>query len=236
MPNGEPGGPDTEMFFDFDPENKFSFHEKSIYKNEICHQNCDCGRFMEIGNNVFMQFMKTENGVEELDQKNVDFGGGLERMAAAANDDGDVFNLDVFDNAKSILERLSGEKYFSDINVTFTDITNKTFAYRVILDHIRAATFLIGDGVFPGSKDQMYFVRRLIRRAVKYARNLNINKNFTREISESFIDYYKDSGEFLGNNLDINKEKILNEIDKEESKFRKTLEAGMKEFEKASNL
>lgn len=236
MPVGEPGGPDTEMFYDFDPDLSKQMHEKATNKDEICNPNCDCGRFMEIGNNVFMQFRKTESGVEELIQKNVDFGGGLERFAAAVRGDADMFNIEVFDNAKNIIEKISGQKYISDISVTFTDITNKTFAYRVILDHVRAATFLIGDGVLPGNKDQQYFVRRLIRRAVKYARNLGINQNFTKEVAESFIEYYKGSEIYLSDNLNKNKDIILNEIDKEESKFRKTLESGMKEFEKVSMI
>lgn len=236
MPIGEPGGPDTEMFYDFDPDLSKQMHEKATNKDDACNPNCDCGRFMEIGNNVFMQFKKTESGVEELVQKNVDFGGGLERFAAAARGDADMFNIEVFDKAKSIIEKISGQKYVSDISVSFTDTTNQTFAYRVILDHLRATTFLIGDGVFPGNKDQQYFVRRLIRRAVKYARNLGINQNFTKEIADSFIEYYKGSEIYLGNNLNKNRDIILSEIDKEESKFRKTLEIGIKEFEKIINL
>lgn len=228
MPVGEPGGPDTEMFYDFDPKGEFGMHAKASNKDEVCNPNCDCGRFMEIGNNVFMQYKKTEAGVEELSQKNVDFGGGLERVVAALRGDADVFNIDAFDKAKQILENISGQKYVSDISVTFTDITNPTFAYRVILDHIRAAVFLIGDGVLPGNKDQMYFVRRLIRRAVRYARNLHIETNFTKEVGAAFIEYYHEAYP----NLEESRELILSELDKEETKFRKTLESGLKEFEK----
>ena len=232
MPVGEPGGPDSEMFYDFDPDGKLQLHNNATNKDEICNPNCDCGRFMEIGNNVFMAFRKTLNGMEELEQKNVDFGGGLERLAAAVRDDADVYNLDVFDKAKDTIEKLSGEKYISDISVTFTDRTNKTFAYRVILDHIRAVTFLIGDGVLPGNKDREYFVRRLIRRAVRYAKALNINDNFTKDIAETFINYYQDATEYMGDNGQKNKSIILEEIEKEETKFRKTLESGLKEFYK----
>jgi len=189
MPTGEPGGPDSEMFYDFDPDLKHGYHEKSIYKNEMCHPNCDCGRFMEIGNNVFMQYKKTANGFEELPQMNVDHGSGLERWMSAIRNDADMFNIDVFGNAKKVLESISHMPYVSDVNVSYTDIKDPTFAYRVILDHMRASTFLISDGVTPGNKDQMYFVRRLIRRAVRYARNLNINENFTSKVSETFIDY-----------------------------------------------
>jgi alanyl-tRNA synthetase len=230
MPIGEPGGPDTEMFYDFDPDNKNKTHEKSEWKNDICHINCDCGRFVEIGNNVFMQYQKTETGLAELDQKNVDFGGGLERICAAINNDSDVFNLDVFDGAKNILEKMSDQKYVSDLSVSFMHTTSPTFAYRVILDHVRAATFLIGDGIYPGNKDQQYFVRRLIRRAVRFARNLNIHDNFIKEVANTFIDYYK----LEYPNLGESRENILKSLDDEESKFRKTLENGLKEFERIS--
>src|SRR3989338_3662427 len=98
MPIGEPGGPDTEMFWDFGIE--LHLHETSNWKDEPCHVNCDCGRFVEIGNNVFMQYVKTETGFEELKQRNVDFGGGLERMAAATNNNPDIFLTDVFDQAR----------------------------------------------------------------------------------------------------------------------------------------
>lgn len=231
MPEGEPGGPDTEMFFDFDPANTMQIHENSQWSADKCHVNCDCGRYVEIGNNVFMQFIKRNDKFEELYQKNVDFGGGLERMAAAVNDDSDVFMLDLFDGPKKILENISGTSYVSDKNVTFTDLTHPTFAYRVILDHIRAATFLIADGVVPGNKDQMYFVRRLIRRAVRFARNLNINTNFTSIVAGEFINYYMNTYANLHERRDI----ILSELDKEESKFRKTLVEGLKQFEKVSH-
>ncbi len=230
MPVGEPGGPDTEMFYDFDPENKEQVHEKSQWSKDVCNPNCDCGRYVEIGNNVFMQYKKRESGVEELMQKNVDFGGGLERIVAACNNDSDMFNIDAFDNAKNILENMSNTKYVSDKNVTFTDLAHPTFAYRVVLDHVRAATMLIGDGVYPGNKDQQYFVRRLIRRAVRFARNIGINQNFTAEVAQTFIDFYKSHYTYLNDENKILEIKKI--IDDEESKFRKTLESGLKEFER----
>lgn len=220
MPDGEPGGPDSEMFYDFDPTLEKRIHETSAWKNEPCHVNCDCGRFLEIGNNVFMQYKKTANGFEELPQMNVDHGSGLERYACALRNDSDIFNIDVFDEPKKIIFNLS--------KVSYDSIGGKSYAYRVILDHIRSATFLVSDGVLPGNKDQMYFVRRLIRRAVRFARDLGIHESFTKEIANSFIQVYK--GEYK--NLEEKKEIILNEIDKEENKFRKTLENGMKEFDK----
>lgn len=219
MPVGEPGGPDTEMFYDFYPNLGRNCIPNTPWSGEFCHVNCDCGRFVEIGNNVFMEYVKTENGFEKLTQQNVDFGGGLERMTAATQNDADVFNMDVFDVAKKTIERLSGKTYAGDAQ----------YAFRVILDHIRAATFLISDGVFPGNKDQSYFVRRLIRRAVRFARNLDIHTNFCAEVSDSFIQVYKDEYK----NLEAKRVEILSEITKEEEKFRKTLENGIKEFEKA---
>ena len=222
MPVGEPGGPDTEMFYDFEHNKEKILHNNSQWASEPCHVNCDCGRFVEIGNNVFMQYMRTEGGVEELKQKNVDFGGGLERIVAALNDDPDVFNIDVFGEAKNIIEEISKQKYEGD----------NVYAYRVILDHLRAATFLIGDGVMPGNKDQQYFVRRLIRRAVRFAKKLNINENFTARVTQTFIDVY--SAEYK--DLSDKKDEIKSAIDQEETKFRKTLENGLKEFEKISSV
>ncbi len=220
MPEGEPGGPDSEMFFDFDPENKNKIHENSKYKENLCHPNCDCGRYVEIGNNVFMQYKKVGNKFEELPQQNVDFGGGLERISSAVNDDEDIFNLDVFDEAKKILIEKSRKGYGADEKITF--------AMRVILDHLRAVTFLIGDGIVPGNKDQMYFVRRLVRRAVRFARDLGINESFTKDVAQTFIDTYKNEYK----NLEEKREVILSELEKEESKFRTTLEKGIKQFEK----
>lgn len=220
MPEGEPGGPDSEMFYDFDPDCSKKIHETSAWKNEPCHVNCDCGRFLEIGNNVFMQYKKTASGFEELPQMNVDHGSGLERYAAALRNDPDMFNIDVFDEPKKTIERLSGKAYGAD--------TVSIYAYRVVLDHIRSATFLIGDGVMPGNKDQMYFVRRLIRRAVRFARNLGVMENFTKDVALSFIETYKDEYK----NLEDKKEVIISELDKEETKFRKTLENAIKELDK----
>ncbi len=229
MPIGEPGGPDTEMFYDFHPELGRSCVPNTPFSGEFCHVNCDCGRFIEIGNNVFMEYVHTENGYEYLPQKNVDFGGGLERMVAALNNDSDVFNIDVFAGPKSTIEKLSGISYVSSDDATNVEVYKTTYAYRVILDHLRAATFLVGDDVLPGNKDQMYFVRRLIRRAVRFARNLNIHTNFTSEIVNSFIDTYM--GEYAA--LADKRSTIVSEIEKEEVKFRATLEKGIKEFEKA---
>ena len=224
MPEGEPGGPDSEMFYDFDPSAKLGVHADSVWSNEPCHVNCDCGRFLEIGNNVFMQYKKTTNGFEELPQMYVYDGSGVEGYAAALRNDPDVFNVDVFDKAKEILESYSNKKYgHPDVD---------TIAMRVILDHIRSATFLIGDGVLPGNKDQMYYVRRLIRRSVLFGRNLGVNETFTGKIAKTFIDTYMD----VYKNLSEKELVIISEIEKEENKFRLTLEKGIKQFEKVAQL
>lgn len=221
MPIGEIGGADTEMFWDFEPVGSSAaaggvgIHASSIFANHPCHVNCDCGRFMEIGNNVFIEYIKTETRFESLPQKNVDFGGGLERMTAAANNNPDVFTADVFQPMIQKLQALSHTTYGSSEDVTRS--------YRVILDHIRAATFLIGDGVFPGKKDQGYFVRRLLRRAIRYAGKLNITEPFAFELSQSVIIAHADAYPELEKQHEI----ITSEIRKEEEKFRKTLHAGL---------
>jgi len=153
MPVGEIGGPDSEIFFDFGEELKL--HENSEWKNDICHPNCDCGRFLEIGNSVFIQYKKIENGLEELPQKNVDFGGGLERIVAAVNNDPDVFKTDIYWPSIERLEKLTGKKY-SDNLVSF----------RIFADHLRASLALVSTGVIPSNKMQGYILRRLIRRMV----------------------------------------------------------------------
>lgn len=188
MPIGEPGGPDSEVFYDFG-----TAHDPKYGKE--CHPNCDCGRFLEIGNNVFMTYKKTESGFVPLEKKNIDFGGGLERLTAAANNDPDIFNIDVFFDAKKIL----------------TD--------RLILDHIRAAVFLIDAGVIPANKMQGYVLRRLIRRSAVHAKLANIGLvSLMPDLVKSFI---------VDQNIS---EIILTEL----RKFKETLEKGMKLLGKIS--
>ena len=216
MPAGEPGGPDSEMFWDFGPELKL--HEKSKWANDHCHPACDCGRFLEIGNNVFMQYVRTENGFSELVNKNIDFGGGLERLAVAVADDPDIFLCDVFASIREGIEKICGKKYGAN--------EEETKAFRVIMDHMRAAAFLIGDGALPSNKDQGYFTRRLIRRAIRFAYKLNVDFNFTKAIAKIVISEYGDY--YTG--LKDREELILLEMEKEENQFRKTLKQGEKIF------
>ncbi len=160
MPTGEPGGPDSEMFYEFtDIEHDTKF-------GEHCHPNCDCGRFIEIGNNVFMQYKKADDGsFKELESKNIDFGGGLERLTAATNNNADVFTIDVFQEIIQPLEQKSGRSY-SD--------SQYQASFRIIADHIRAAETMIAEGILPSNTEQGYFVRRLIRRSVIHADKLGV--------------------------------------------------------------
>jgi len=212
MPVGEIGGGDSEMFYDFGTEHdtKFGAH---------CHPACDCGRFMEIGNSVFMEYIKTENGFEKLPAQNVDFGGGLERIAAAALNSPDVYKVDLLWNVVEQIQTLSGKQY-----------EENKHAFRVITDHIRGAVFMIGDGVHPGNSEQGYFVRRLLRRAVRFADILEIPAGEFKNLAVSVIDTYKHHY----SNLLEQKQEILDAIDGEEAQFRKTLEKGLKQFNKIS--
>lgn len=221
MPEGEPGGPDSELFWDFGIERQF--HEKSPYRDQTCHVNCDCGRFLEIGNSVFMEYKKTSGGFEPLPKRNVDFGGGLERMAAAVLDTPDIFLIDAFDASRRTLESLSGKRYDS--------ASEHAKAFRVIMDHLRAAMFLIADGVSPSNKDQGYFVRRLIRRAVRFGKQIGITKEFCADVTDAVIETYASFYEHVkAKASDIHREVLI-----EEKKFLKTLTNGEKEFEKFFN-
>ncbi|MEI6238494.1 MAG: alanine--tRNA ligase-related protein [bacterium] len=214
MPCGEPGGPDSEMFYEFDSVP----HDKKFGKE--CHPNCDCGRFIEIGNSVFMEYRKGEDGTfSKLPQKNVDFGGGLERITMASENTPDIFAIDVFAEMISKLEKMSGKSY-SD--------TKYTASFRVIADHIRASTFLIGDGVFPGNIDQGYFVRRLIRRAVRYFDILEIKDTGISSFVLPLLEYYKEAYPATYEK----RNEIESAIRAEEQKFRGALSKGYAEFEK----
>jgi alanyl-tRNA synthetase len=225
MPPGEPGGPDSEVFFDFGIE--LGLHEKSQWSHEVCHPNCDCGRFMEIANSVFMQFKKQEDGsLVELSQKNVDFGGGLERMAAAVNDNPDVFTIDLFAPLIRALEEVSGKTYGTD-----TDITR---SMRIIADHIRAAVMMMADGVTPSNKGQGYVLRRLIRRSLLFGRKLGLSRDLTyiKKLVEPVVAAYGSAyPEVATHGAQI--EKLIEE---EALKFSKTLEKGLAEVGKVTAL
>lgn len=214
MPAGEPGGPDSEMFYEFEHVK----HDPKFGKH--CHPNCDCGRFLEIGNSVFMEYRKNADGTfSKLPQKNVDFGGGFERIAAVSEDISDMFRIDVFSDLIRTLESRSGKKY---------DDPAYTASFRVIADHLRSAVFLIGDGINPSNADQGYFVRRLLRRAVRFWDKLGIEDGGLSAMVAPLLEYYKEAYP----ETFARKEEIIAEIDKEEAKFRATLKNGLKELEK----
>lgn len=214
MPAGEIGGPDSEVFYDFGPEH--ATHPE--FKDKAPHPNSDSGQFLEIGNSVFIEYIKQEDGsFTKLPQSNVDFGGGLERIAAAKIGSPDVFRVDLLWNVVQDIEKLSGKKYEDNM-----------VAFRVITDHIRGAVFMIGDGVFPSNDQQGYFVRRLLRRAVRYADQLGVPAGELKNLAASVIHTY----ETHYTNLSLEKDKIVSAIAHEEEQFRKTLEKGLREFDK----
>lgn len=219
-PSDEPGGPDSEAFWDFGEH--LGFHGQSPRKNMSCHVNCDCGRFVEIGNSVFMEYKKTARGFEKLEQRNVDFGGGLERMVAARNDDSDIFNVDLFDRLRTELEILSGKKYGEDQAVTR--------AFRIISDHMRASVFLIADGLRPSNIERGYILRRLLRRAARYALILELETGWYKPVVSAATETYRDTYPELDN-----VEEIQSVIGEELRKFEKVLERGLKEFQKLSS-
>ena len=208
-PIGDPCGPDSEMFYEFD----FIEHDPKFGEN--CHPNCDCGRFMEIGNNVFMAYKKVAEGkFEPLDKPNIDHGSGLERIAAAVNNDPDVFKISLLWPIIEKLQDLSGKDYASH-----------TESMRVIADHLRAATFMAVDGCVPSNKEQGYVMRRLLRRAIRYSFDLGIEQNFLQEVVPTIADLYEADFPEVKNNRD----NIIAVLIKEEKAFRQTLRKGIKE-------
>lgn len=215
MPEGELGGPDSEIFWDFGAELKL--HENSAWRFKPCHVNCDCGRFLEIGNSVFMEYVKRCGKIEKMASHNVDFGGGLERFAAVSNNEPDIFKIDLLMPLIAAIESLSGKEYGAD--------PKTAVAMRVIADHIRSAAFLIADGIFPSNKAQGYFVRRLVRRAIIKGQQLGIENNFLAGLAKTVAAAYLDTYE-------LPLDPIGAELEKEEAKFRRTLSNGLSELVK----
>ncbi|HEX8226789.1 MAG TPA: alanine--tRNA ligase [Candidatus Saccharimonadales bacterium] len=211
MPVGEPGGPDSEVFYEFD------FIEHDTKWGPKCHPNCDCGRFMEIGNSVFMEYVRTASGFDKLPKQNVDFGGGLERIAAAQLNSPDVFKISILQPIIAKLEAISGKTYDSH-----------TESMRVIADHLRAATFLAVDGVAPSNKEQGYVMRRLLRRAIRFAFELGIEQNFLEQVVPVIADLYEDDYPEVA----AQRNKVIEVLVKEEKVFRQTLRKGLKELGK----
>ncbi len=210
-PVGDPCGPDSEMFYQFDIPHNPEF-------GEHCHPNCDCGRFMEIGNNVFMAYKKVGDGkFEPLEKPNIDHGSGLERIAAAQLNDPDVFKISLMWPIIEKLQLISGKKYESH-----------TESMRVIADHLRAATFLAVDGCVPSNKEQGYVMRRLLRRAIRYSFDLGVEQNFLEEVVPVIADMYE--ADFP--EVKEQREQVIATLVKEEKVFRQTLRNGIKQLQK----
>ena len=211
-PIGDPCGPDSEVFYDFGED------LQDVEKYGLAHPASDGARFMEIGNQVFMQYRRNEDGTfSELEKKNVDFGGGLERITAASIGSFDVFKISLMKPIIDKLEEISGKKY-----------ENNTDEMRVIADHIRGAYLLAAQGLTPSNKTQGYAMRRLIRRAILRALDLGISTNFLSEIIPIVAENYKE----LPDSILTHRESALDVLLREENAFRKTLNKGLKELKR----
>jgi len=225
MPVGEPGGPDSEMFYDIgtDHNQKFGKH---------CHPNCDCGRFIEVGNNVFMEYLKKPDGsFGSLPKKNVDFGGGLERIAMAVANVPDIIEV-CHRPILDALEKMSGKKYGGGVVASEDDLS-----FRIIADHVKAASFLIADGVLPSNVERGYFVRRLLRRAIRHIHKLGIRGGLNREkfseklsaLVDPALEQYKE----VYPETFASREHVKKVIDDEAVKFSQTLKSALWAFDRA---
>ena len=213
-----PCGPDTEMHI-------IRNHKDADRLSSDEFDKAEKGTFLEIWNDVFMQYNKTAEGTyEPLKQRNVDTGMGLERTLCILNGVDSVYETDIFENAIAKIEELTGKKYGEGEEVTK--------AFRVVLDHVRTATFMLGDdhGIVPSNTDQGYILRRVIRRAVRYGRNIGLPKGALNEVSKTIIEKYRG----VYGELSRNAAHIAEELNKEEEKFSATLKQGIKEFEKVA--
>ncbi len=210
-----PCGPDTEMFI---------ITKKPCGPN--CSPACKCGAYLEIWNDVFMQYNKQKDGTfVPLKQKNVDTGMGLERTICVLTGKKTVYETDAFAGIIAKIGELSGKEYGAE--------EKDTKAFRVVADHMRTSTFILGDdrGVSPSNTDQGYILRRLIRRAVRYGMQLGMAEGFTAQIAQVIIDQY----EAVYPELRRNSAFVLEQLKLEEARFARTLRQGEKEFEKVYN-
>ncbi|MBI4215498.1 MAG: alanine--tRNA ligase [Parcubacteria group bacterium] len=211
-PAGQTGpcGPDTEMFYD----------RGKPACSPSCGPGCSCGKYVEIWNDVFMQYYKKADGAyEPLTQKNIDTGMGVERTAAMLSGKESVYEIDEFQEIFRNIEKISGKLYL-----------NHARSFRIIADHLRASVFILGDqrGVVPSNVDQGYILRRLIRRAVRHGKMLDLDKMFLSKLADCVINQYgEDYPELI-----LNKSRVLAELDQEEERFLLTLEKGLREFER----
>ena len=203
LTTGGPCGPDSEIFFD----------TGKMPCGEECHINCNCGKYIEIGNNVFMEYLLEDGRYEPLGRHNVDFGGGLERLVMISQGVDSVYETDIYNPILNRVVELSKNQNLE--------------SQRIIVDHIKASTWIIMDGVVPSNNMQGYVLRRLIRRAMRHARKLGIEGNFTKIVGDICIEQFRD----VWPKLVEKKEETLELLEQEEEKFNKTLEKGLKELE-----
>ena len=212
MPIGEPGGPDTEVYYRLD----------DIEHNDKCQGDdptkCDCGKFFEIANSVFMQYLKTEDGFKELPKKNVDFGGGVERLLAAVENQSDIFQTSLFKPIIEALETATGKKYQQNLN-----------QFRIVADHLRASIYLLDAKVLPANKERGYILRRLLRRAVD---NLEeIDESTFEKIIEIIINECSKTDQSLLENFEYIKNSIL----EESQKYKKVIRDAKQFLEKKTS-
>lgn len=224
MPPGEPGGPDSEIFYLYPQvqhDARFGAH---------CHPYCDCGRFVEIGNSVFMQYRRTQDGFEPLPQRNVDFGGGLERLATASADTADVFTIDLLAPLVSTIESMCRSEHSAGEHSagehSAAEHSADLRAKRIIADHVRAVAFLAADGVEPSNNTQGYVMRRLARRAIRQGLHLGIETEFLPAAAGVVVATYREAyPEF-----EARASQIRSVLEREESLFRRTLARGVREL------
>lgn len=209
-----PCGPDTEMFYDTGKPKC----------SKDCSPACDCGKYLEIWNDVFMQYRVKEAGgkAEKLDRPNIDTGMGLERTIAVLNGAKSVYDSGCLKRVIDYIE--------SKASIKYNESEQSTKAYRIITDHIRSSVFILGDerGVVPSNVGQGYILRRFIRRSINCARNIGLDVKYFTDIADIYIDKYGQDYSDIAGNRQFIKEELLKEVDK----FSKALEEGHKEFEK----
>ncbi|MBN1618579.1 alanine--tRNA ligase [Candidatus Dojkabacteria bacterium] len=204
LESGGPCGPCSEFFYDTGKPKC----------NPDCNTSCGCGKYTELGNNVFMEYLKKDGNYSKLDRHNIDFGGGLDRYAYISQNTESVFSTDIY---LPILEKVKS-----------ISSNENTKSQRVIVDHIKAATWMIMDGITPGRTEQSYILRRLIRRSVRHARQLGITENLSDTVATVAIDQFSP----IYPKLADEKQQIIDVIKEEESKFKATINDGMKKLDK----
>lgn len=201
---GGPCGPCSEIFYDTGKEPC----------SPDCHINCDCGKYVELGNNVFMEYLKKDDNYYPLGRHNVDFGGGLDRWTMFSQNVESVWETDMYIPIMNVIKELASQEVIE--------------SERILADHMKAATWMVVDGVTPGRTAQGYILRRIIRRAVRHARKLGIQGTFTRKVASITITQFSPIYEKLSEK----REEILKTMEEEEIKFNHTLDKGLREFEK----